>query len=408
VKRVRTAAAAVSVFFTSASNMKTIVWAFLTALMAFLSTLPVETRDPSAPRRVDNPAHGPLSQTAHLRELWRVGDSEDDGEIFGEIADVVTDKEGNVFLLDRQTVDVRMFSREGKYLRSFGREGEGPGEFRRPVGLVVTPANQIGVYQSNPLKLVLFDQQGTPAGDLNFEPDDGHPIQYLSRVQCGTDSFLVSGVDIASTPGAMTQNLRVMRFGKNGTFECELTRTERHFDFSRYVVRDDRPPRAVIDAADAAYVSNNWNYEIERRPADCSTDLLIKRAYQHRNRSRQEIEAIESYYRKGGGTRGATFNIAKVDPDIRWMAVDSKRRLWVLSSRGCVGQPADSLGTFDVFDRAGKMLASVDMRGEGNFETDGYYLVGDRFYVLRSGKPAPGKTAGNPEPMSVICYELPI
>lgn len=388
--------------------MKTAVWAFLTVLIAILSTIPVETRDSSAPVRIGNPAHASTSRITHLKELWRVGDSEDDGEIFGQIADVVTDQDGNVYLLDRQAVDVRMFSRAGKYLRSFGREGEGPGEFRRPVGLVVTPANQIGVYQSNPVKLVLFDQAGNPDGDLNFEPDVGHPIQYLSRVQCGSDSFLVSGVDIVSRPGAMTQNLRLMRFDKNGTFACELSRTERHFDFSRHVVRDDRPPRAVIDAAGVAYVSNNWNYEIERRPAHCTTDLVITRDYEHRKRTRKEIDAIESYYRAGGGTKGAVLDIAKVDPDIRWMAVDSQHRLWVLSSRGCVGQPADSLGTFDVFDRAGKMLASVDMRGEGNFETDGYYLAGDRFYVLRSGKPAPGKTAGNPEPMSVICYELPI
>ncbi len=40
------------------------------------------------------------------------------------------DEEGNLFIADRGNGRIAMFDREGEFVRGFGREGEGPGEFR--------------------------------------------------------------------------------------------------------------------------------------------------------------------------------------------------------------------------------------------------------------------------------------
>ena len=117
-------------------------------------------------RHVDNPAEGilpPLTVTA--KELWRVGgDADADEELFGVIEALTTDPAGNVYLLDKQLSEVKVFSRDGGYLRTVGREGEGPGEFRAGLGLFFTPEGRLAVLQGAPPKVVLFTAAGEPAG----------------------------------------------------------------------------------------------------------------------------------------------------------------------------------------------------------------------------------------------------
>ena len=64
--------------------------------------------------------------TLKLEELWRLGgDSEADEEFFGVIGAITTDAASNVYLLDRQLTEVKVFSPDGGYLRTIGHEGEG-------------------------------------------------------------------------------------------------------------------------------------------------------------------------------------------------------------------------------------------------------------------------------------------
>ena len=85
-------------------------------------------------------AQGPVPRTevARPQELWRVG--EDDSEVvFGMIGECIVDRDGRLYVLDRQANQVSAFSHEGEFLRTIGRIGEGPGEFREPRGLVLLP-----------------------------------------------------------------------------------------------------------------------------------------------------------------------------------------------------------------------------------------------------------------------------
>ncbi len=52
-------------------------------------------------------------------------------EIFGDIADVEAAGDGTFLVLDRSSSEVRVYNFDGELLTTFGRPGEGPGEFRR-------------------------------------------------------------------------------------------------------------------------------------------------------------------------------------------------------------------------------------------------------------------------------------
>ena len=70
--------------------------------------------------------------TIKLPELWRLGgDSEDEEEFFGVISDIDIDAAGQVYLLDSQLNEAKIYTKDGEFVRSIGREGEGP-SFHHP------------------------------------------------------------------------------------------------------------------------------------------------------------------------------------------------------------------------------------------------------------------------------------
>jgi len=71
-----------------------------------------------------------------LRESFRLGAFLEEGpELFGQIAGLELDGEGRVYVLDGQASEIRVFGRDGAFLRSFGQKGEGPGELENGSGL---------------------------------------------------------------------------------------------------------------------------------------------------------------------------------------------------------------------------------------------------------------------------------
>ena len=65
--------------------------------------------------------------------------------IFGDIANVGTTQKGTVIVVDRKNMDVRLFDTRGQFLQRLGRAGQGPGEFRAPHSLLVTPSDEIWI-----------------------------------------------------------------------------------------------------------------------------------------------------------------------------------------------------------------------------------------------------------------------
>ena len=58
-------------------------------------------------------------------------------ELFGVIADVTRDGDGNVYVLDRSVSEVRVFDASGNHVTTFGGEGQGPDEFLSVESMVV-------------------------------------------------------------------------------------------------------------------------------------------------------------------------------------------------------------------------------------------------------------------------------
>ena len=62
-------------------------------------------------------------------------DTLDENLAFNSPSDIVMDDNGNIYILDAGNCRIQKFDPEGKFLASFGREGQGPGEFQSPSSL---------------------------------------------------------------------------------------------------------------------------------------------------------------------------------------------------------------------------------------------------------------------------------
>ena len=80
--------------------------------------------------------------TVRLDEVTEIGRED---LLFGSVADVCEDKDGNFYVVDQLEHKVYKFSSDGKPLLSFGREGQGPGDFQRPSRICLTTEGRLAV-----------------------------------------------------------------------------------------------------------------------------------------------------------------------------------------------------------------------------------------------------------------------
>jgi hypothetical protein len=83
--------------------------------------------------------------------------------VFGRIADVELDESGTVYVLDAMAGEVRVFGLDGEHLRTFGRKGDGPGEFRSPRALDQVDGT---IVVTDVRRVTQFSPSGDLLGDL--------------------------------------------------------------------------------------------------------------------------------------------------------------------------------------------------------------------------------------------------
>jgi hypothetical protein len=156
-------------------------------------------------------------------------------------------------------------------------------------------------------------------------------------------------------------------------------------------------------------------YRIDVWRPDGTPEFVIHRDYEPRKRSDREISRVRERIRiRGADGRPPEKVISKTDRDVQKLYARDRGRLWVLSSRGAIDKPEGSLGVFDVFDRNGRFVEQLSLKGEGSTERDGYFFSGNRLYVVTSLVSARSAMLGGSReiageearPIEIICYRI--
>lgn len=108
--------------------------------------------------RSDDP---PVWASPHLMEELRIGVLEgDEHYVFGQVRYVVPTADGSVWTVDAQGPRVRIYDRDGGYVRDVSRPGEGPGEIASVMGIDLTPEGRVAVWDLKNARVSLYLQDG--------------------------------------------------------------------------------------------------------------------------------------------------------------------------------------------------------------------------------------------------------
>jgi sugar lactone lactonase YvrE len=93
-----------------------------------------------------------IGTTGHKHELTTPGD-------FAKPTGLALDQEGNLYVCDTLNDRIEVFDADGKFIRSFGKNGDGPGYFARPKGVAIDGDNHIWVADGMQDRVQVFNQE---------------------------------------------------------------------------------------------------------------------------------------------------------------------------------------------------------------------------------------------------------
>jgi hypothetical protein len=175
----------------------------------------------SAPEWVTREAWS-LADVTHID----IGSSTEPGHDLYDVTGFVRLGEGRVAVANSGSSEVRIFSDSGELLHSFGRAGEGPGEFRSMGRIFLLPGDSILVTDTRLDRLTIFSPAGAvvrtaqieapPAGTIPSPTVRLRDGSLLARPGFSFGSGSVSGVYQDTVP--------LLRYGADGSFIAELGR----------------------------------------------------------------------------------------------------------------------------------------------------------------------------------------
>jgi hypothetical protein len=353
--------------------------------------------------------------------------------LFGVISQVKACPAGNIYLLDSQLSEVKVFSPEGEFLKTLSREGDGPGEVRNPNDMIFMPDGTLGLVQQFPGKIVQVDLDGNPAGDFspgNKAADAGGFIA-LADAKSGGGNLVLGGVSISVDAQAQAQDrtVYVASFDETGAEKVRyqdltyrwappsvtLTEWQMLFLWRRWAVNDKG--QVLLPPVHDEYAIHVFN-------PDGSVDRVIEREYESWARGGGDpsvAETVMGAIQRGierQGVPDVNTEMEPNEPDINRIHIRDDGSIWVLSSRGFREQQDGIMCTFDVFNEAGHFQKKVGVACEGDGVNDGLFFVGsDRVVVVTGFIDAliaqMGGGGGGTEddveeaaPMEVICFQI--
>lgn len=130
-----------------------------------------EVTDSAGVRIVDTRI-GETAARCAVSEVFRIGSLEDDAEgaLFA-VNDAVQLDDGRIVVVNRGTAELKIFSPEGELVGRFGREGDGPGEFRNLWSVDLRAGDTLVVGDYRPWRFSFFTPEGEFLRSVQLQPD---------------------------------------------------------------------------------------------------------------------------------------------------------------------------------------------------------------------------------------------
>lgn len=165
-----------------------------------------------------------------------------DGDVLGVAADIAIGPDGRIYVLDSGFGKVRIYSEDGEHQKSFGTQGEGPGDFNFPYSITFGPDGQLFV-GSRGGRIAEFTAEGNYVDELRFSWPGSRDVKSVRVSSQGRVYALCSNVLDRTMIHAFSADGKILR-SFCPTFGVGLDDIDTHDEMAyasgRIDVHDDR------------------------------------------------------------------------------------------------------------------------------------------------------------------------
>jgi hypothetical protein len=301
-----------------------------------------------------------------LKEDFAIGGAQAKGEYALALPrSLAVDKAGDLFILDVKESCIRVFDHSGKYLKTIGRKGQGPGEIGGASSMSLPPgSNELAVVDISNRRLAFFSTDGRFIKNVPLRgmvadvKTDSQGNAYVAATEFG--------------PGRRTDTLKKMNPDMSRVLAEIVNRPEdesRNNPFSpwEYWVVDDKDRLIYGDAK---------TYEIRYFGPDGKQVRRIIRDYDPLKVSQKDIDEFRNRAAPPGLSMAQNFDFSSHHAAYRSFFVDDLGNLFIQTWERTADNRQD---IHDIFDADGRFLGRVPLNRHGD-------LINPKVPLMRSGK----------------------
>ena len=223
-------------------------------------------------------------------ELFSIGredkDNPDSSRTIHMLTGSAVDSKNNIYLIDTQTSSIKKFDRNGKFIKSFGRLGNGPGETVQPTNAAIFN-DTIYVLDHTVSRFVRFDCNGNFIDNIKF---DGGIPEFLRAT--ANKKFIGFRNTAKNVDGEYLISLKLNLMDKVFNDLANFNNFEFVYDRENYPFFDMYFPFIFSQIDNNIYIPVNSEneYKINVYDGDGKLDHIIKKNYIKTKFAKNELD----------------------------------------------------------------------------------------------------------------------
>jgi hypothetical protein len=283
-----------------------------------------------------------------LVEDFKIGDSEAEEEMIAQVTSFVVDDKGSIYALDWKSNNVKVFDNNGTFVRTIGKQGQGPGEINFPSGILITEDKELLVEDAGNRRLAYFTLEGEFLRNVSV----ADKTSLTNLVMDSKGNFLARQFILEE--GDLFFEIRMFDKDLKNLFTIEKI----PFNF-RDPQKDKMNPFNFVqiylfDKEDRIYYGNPKEYEIQIFNSEGTLTKKIVKKFKAEKITEEDIEKIMDRIPDMGFGVKNILEFPKQFPAYEAFSMDEQGRLFVRSYNKGAGEDEVFL---DIFDREGIYIA---------------------------------------------------
>ena len=295
-------------------------------------------------------------------------DTDDENLQFYRPRDIAFDNEDNMYILDSGNYRIQKFNKEGNYILTIGRKGQGPSEFMSPTKICIDEKNNIYVRDTSKRYIVVLNPEGKQIRQIEFAGlviDNFAILSTGDFVVCGNDRNILRDLEKEYT----TQILKIFdnksklinEFGNSFNYGDRITNMMGNVIYF------------ALDNSDNIYITFRHQNRVEKFSSDGKIIFASNRPLNYEISRPKQIIDLQT-----------GFEIDDLNNVSEAIGIDHKGRIWISTIRN---QKYKSNGTLEydieIYNDYGVLLCKIPF--EELPETAVFKKVNnDRIYLIES------------------------